>query len=67
MFVGVHRPWSWSSLVQGDEQPGSAQQSNMYVQQHLFWVCHQHNSLLLGPKQPPSPSTKEPHALKAYY
>ena len=21
MFVGVHIPWSWSSLVQGDEQP----------------------------------------------
>ena len=59
MFVGVHIPWSWSSLVQGDEQPGSAQQSNMYVQHHLFWVCHQHNSLLLTPKQPPSPSTKE--------
>ena len=27
----------------------------------LFWVCHKHNRLPLGPIQPSSPSTKELH------
>ena len=31
----------------------------MCVKHNLFWVCHKHNSLPLGPIQPSSPSTKE--------
>ena len=45
----------WSSLVEGDEQ---LDQPNS---QTTFWIQHKHNSFLLGPIQPSSPTTKELH------
>ena len=44
-----------------------AQKSNMFEKtpymwsKIYFWFCQKHNSLLLGPIQPTSPSTKELH------
>ena len=37
--------------------------SVQHVQHNSFWVCHKHNSLLLGPIQPSSPSANEHHNL----
>ena len=35
----------------------------MHVLHNFFWGQHKHNSFLLGPIQPSSPTTKELHAL----
>ena len=59
---------SRSSLVEGDEgcigpTPKQLWNYAMHVLHKCFWVEHKHNSFLLGPKQPSSPTTKELHGL----
>ena len=56
----------WSSLEEGDEQVGSAQQLNMCGMMPcmcciIFGGFNKQNSFLLGPLQPSSPTTKELH------
>ena len=55
-------------MVERDEQPDHAQQSNIYEMMScmwgiMFWFVLKHKSIPLGPIQPSSPSTKELQAL----
>ena len=63
-LCNVVRPWS--SLEEGDEQVGSAQQLNMCGMMPcmcciIFGGFNKQNSFLLGPLQPSSTTTKELH------
>ena len=65
-FGGETYSYTWSSLVEGDEQKGAAQIKHilnvaMHVL-HIFLGC-KHNTLPFGPILPSSPSTKELHEL----
>ena len=59
---------AWRSLVGGDEQPDRPNsQTSMVMMPRMcciiFWICHKHNSLLVGPIQP---STKKRHGVSDF-